>query len=203
MSYDALTSQLHQPEKDTSTETKLEYNEGGHGAAESEEVMEELSPEQVLARRTLIAKARDYLRTFPTKLEDFANEERYPIDDLSLEELKLMIDEIRLSLGMRNSVGLITTGAVKAVAVVEHVAVNYTPLKVQGLTSILASNDEWNDCLKEIALESGGLEFLSPTKRLALITGMSVLQLHQLNSTVQPARNSEIKKEMEEKFAQL
>ena len=198
MSYDALTAQLHRPE--------TEAQPMGEVSMEPEAIPEPPppSPEEVLARRALIAKVRDYLRTFPSKLEDFADPERYPVEDMSLTDLKLMIDEMRLSLGTRNSIGLVTTGAVKTLAVAGHIAVNYTPLKVQGITTVLASNEEWTDTLKEMALESGGLEFLSPWKRCALITGMAFLQVHQMNSMVPAtAKNSAVKKELEERFAEL
>lgn len=195
-----LTAQLHETDKEPTTSNAPATTEG----EPQEPEVRVLTPEEELLRAELERKARTYVKEFPVKLAEFNDPERYPFSDMDAEELQTTIDLMRQSLGLANSIGLFREGATKLVAVTEMIATKYTPIRAQGLTAVLASNEEWTDCVKELALEYGGLKYIPAKYRLAMITGHAMLQLHMINSVTPPPKvDSNIKKELEEKFKEF
>lgn len=155
--------------------------------------------------RAYIVRARNNKR-----FGEFLKSSGFKLDDkllnkLSDEDLVSLQERISFAISNKNSEnmlrGAILTGIFKA----EHIAVTNTiyPLKVQGLTATLNSDESFHDVLEEIILENQCMVYTNPIWRLAYMVGKVAVTLHSVNSeleTVTPEQKQQlINKAIEEK----
>ena len=203
--FDSLTAELHaiadSPTKNEDQDTPIENVE------EQDAAPEPLSREERRERRLKLSEVKIYLKNFPTKLEDFADREQYPIDSMGYEDLDTMLDDMKETLGETNSIGLYQSFAEYGSLLIETTLPKFTPLKLQGLSASLKMSDEFQDCIKELALEYGGIRFLPPSYRL-LVSLMTTVQLTHSINTMKEVQSStvekkQVAKELAEKYTSL
>ena len=159
----------------------------------------QLTPEQRISRHKVYLLVQEYMHSFPTKLEKFKLE---PIDDLDEEELKELLEEMKMTLRSTNTIDLWSAMFFCGLGTAEQIIPTFTPLKLSGMTELAKLDESLNDAVREMALEQGGLQFLSPTYRIMLGLGKVAFQAHTINS-MQQEMQKPIKSEMAEKYGDL
>jgi hypothetical protein len=126
--------------------------------------------------------------------------EQIQVDALGEEDSEGLLKEIRLAVCCKNGLRFSPQLAEAFLTTLEGIIVEFTPYKVQGLSAV-ARDPEYIDVCNEVLLELGGLTYVNPFIRLALLTLKHAYIIHQINSRVMQTQNLE--REVQEAVAQL
>lgn len=136
--------------------------------------------EQRIEKTKLIMKLKRYKEIYAKHLEDFDLSKAH-LDTLSFHELGLLLEEVKFHVGCRNSADFFLKSTLTGLAVGEKLTSQFTPLKVEGLTYILAQDDEFKNIVEEIGLEYQDLTYAPPHIRLMYIISKTAFALHNQN----------------------
>jgi len=103
------------------------------------------------------------------------------LEDLSKTELQSLLSEMQYTLGTKSNVRAAVGGMTMAIVMIEQLSV-FTPLKLQGLSTIITQNQEVIDDMKLIALKYTDLIHVEPEARLGMKILSAALGLHQINT---------------------
>ncbi len=110
-----------------------------------------------------------YIKMCPSQLEMYKDQlTRDQLETLSFDELKTLLDEVRVTLACMNSVHLIHGSYFAVCSIAEH-ASPYVGINMNGFTELISKNPAIINTLNEISLEND-LIYVRPEYRLALAT---------------------------------
>jgi len=207
--FDSLTAQLNtlSTTPDTGADTNVPaVSPPDDIEQQGDETAPPLTREEEAERKKLIRLAAVYLKQFPEKLEEFANQETYPLKEMSIEELQDTLDEMKQVLGETNAIGLYKSIANTGLTFAEQILTATTPLKLDGLSESLSSNKDWDDCVAELALEYGGLQYMPAKYRIFTLFAFAVQQKHAENTVLElerMKRSQPAVKDLTERFKDL
>jgi hypothetical protein len=138
------------------------------------------TPEQRIEKTKLVMKLKRYKEIYPKILEDFDLSKMH-LDTLSIGDLCLLLEEVKFTVGCRNSSEFFLKSCLTGLAVGENLTTKFTPLKVEGLTYILANDDDFKNTIQEIGLEYQDLTSAPPHIRLLYIVSKTAFALHNQN----------------------
>jgi hypothetical protein len=99
------------------------------------------------------------------------------IDKFDNRELEKLLDDCRYTISQKNGNNMIETGSLKAIEMMESFLTNI--YKIDGLSKVLKSNEQFLDTLTELSLEYANLTYISPEKRMAYIVLSNAMMVHQ------------------------
>jgi hypothetical protein len=118
----------------------------------------------------LILKIQQYKTIYPTYLATYGDElDNSNLSKMNYEELKDLIDKIRVTIGILNSGSFIHTGYYGVCNVIETILPRITGVNMDGFTEELTKNPDVHNTLNEIMLEQDMI-YIRPEIRLALVT---------------------------------
>lgn len=132
-----------------------------------------------IERRNLILLLEQYMEHFSHKLKKFS---KINLEHLNISELEKLKDEMDFVLGCRSSVNTGVQAFATGLQALEYVAVNYTPLKLEGLSQLSTDPDVIDD-VKLIMLQNTTIIKTKPEHRLLYKLISTSLLLHNLNSS--------------------
>lgn len=183
-------------ESDNQTEIKTDFVNGNSQRhqntpiqddiddAELQEILAQPSKptiDEILEKTKLILKLRRFAEFQKKNLEDF-DLSREKLNELSTDDLRILLEQVKFSVGCRNSGDFFYKSVLGATNIAENMAVKFSSFRVQGLTFLLANDEEFKNVINEIALENQELTYLNPYQRLGYIFMKNALQLHQMNA---------------------
>ena len=115
-----------------------------------------------IERRRRILILQFYLNEFPDTLVVYKDLNFENMSDQGLLDIRQEFDFI---IGCKNSVGITITAFKKSIETLEHVCVNFTPLKVQGLSTLTQDKDLIDD-VKHWSLQNMQLIQIKPEYRI-------------------------------------
>ena len=127
------------------------------------------------------------------------------LEQLRGEELNLLLKEIQVTIGCRNSASMITTTYFSTIGLLETLSPKLN-MKLQGLQASLMNNKNIVETLTEISLEYESLSYVHPIQRLAIQTGQTILFLHQTNMANEKKESflkEKVDKEIIEEFKEI
>src|SRR5579885_331896 len=89
------------------------------------------------------------------------------LNEMSAKELELLLKEIQFTVSVRNSSNIVVNNSDKLLLRIESLCVEYTPLKISGFSN-LAKDPDFQDLLKEFALEHSSLFYVKTEYRILL-----------------------------------
>lgn len=155
-----------------------EQQEHQQGFEEQEQEVEDY--EMTMKKAKVLRDIKRRLMTFPDKVEHLMLP--MPLEYYSLEQLENYLNELRLTISNSNSTSQFLKMVLGAVSGFEAFVVSYTPLKLQGLSNVLAQDQDTEDILKEIYLDYIDESYQDPISRLAMKVMSTSLQVHVMNS---------------------
>ena len=134
-------------------------------------------------------KIEAFANAFPAEVKPILNKSCYrdkTLDEMSFTALTTLLDEVRVAVCNRpNAKGSLSNLGGEALLKTMEQAAAWTPLKLQGLTS-LARDEDWQAINKECAIEYfGGMGYMPPWARWIFITLSQCWRLHEANSAMQ------------------
>ena len=150
-----------------------------------------------------ILRYKDIFGAYLTHYGDRLNVEN--LDTLDNETLSSLIDEIRITVGCRNSASMISNSYFGLAGFVENLGPSIG-LELQGLQASLMNSKMIVETLQEISLEYESLAYIPPIQRLVLGTGQILIGIHSLNQSnkkIQSFSNDKIKQDIVNKFDDL
>lgn len=127
-------------------------------------------------KRAILMKVKSYKQLFEKHLTDI---DLSNLDLRSIDELTVLLKEIRLLVSNRNTANMIKGSFMTGVTVVESVS-PMVGLQLQGLTACM-NTEEINDILNEIHLENQEYTHQPATTRLFLSVMKTAMVLHMHN----------------------
>lgn len=127
------------------------------------------------------------------------------LEKLTQDQLQRFLDEVKITVGSRNSASMITTSYMSAMGLAETLGPKLN-MKLQGLQASLMNNQMIMETLTEISLEYESLAYINPIQRLAIQTGQHILFLHQQNKANEQKEiflKENTKKEIVEEFKDI
>ena len=127
------------------------------------------------------------------------------LDELTTDELCNLSEEVKITVGSRNSGGFITSVYLGIAGVAEGLGPKIG-MDLENLKVCLFNNEAIKDTLQELSLEYEDLVYMPPAQRLLLLTGQTIIALNEHNKFEKKKKilnNSEIKKEILEQFSDL
>lgn len=161
-------------------------------------------------RKRLELLIQFHINEFPKKLATY---KKTNVDDLTMKELKDMLDEMKYTLSAQTNTRMAVQAMTMGITMLEHTAVAFTPLKLKGLSSMCADPDVIDD-MKAIALKHMNLANIEPEARLGMRILQQGLMLHNINSDLEkqaaavkgpqcPVASNDKLAEVEQKYAGL
>lgn len=141
---------------------------------------EEDPPEEMFGqdRRRLILLLQLYLNEFPHKLSTYKHTDLEKLKKSELEKLK---EEVEYCLGTKQNLNVAVSGIIMGINMFEQVAVNFTPLKISGLSQVCNEREVLDD-IKCVAIKHLDMVKVEPEARLCMRLFSTALQLHTINS---------------------
>lgn len=140
-----------------------------------------MDEEEMRERRDHIHKINLYVHHFKKELEE-AHIALPQLSDLSTEDLELLHEEMKLVVSCRNSnkvnVGAFFYGLSQA----EILASAVTPLRLQGLTSRLQSNEDTEKLLHQVFIKYSKMCYSEPEWQLAYQIVQNAAITHKVNT---------------------
>ena len=128
------------------------------------------------------------------------------LETLTCTELENLRNEMRFVLGAKNGSAFWSGAFFAGVSGLEFAAVNFTPLRIQGLAYNLQRSEELKDILAELELKHAKFTYIEPEYRLMAVVAQTALAIHSTNSareTTQQILSEPVSVEAKEKFADL
>jgi hypothetical protein len=122
------------------------------------------------------------IKNYEKRWDYLAQHERQELEQLDVEALKLLLQEHQFNVSSTNSSQVSRDGFFMASNIVEYMGCRFTPLKLQGLTSVLASNQHVLDTIDEVSMKYGSLLHVEPEYRLCYLVMAAALGVHNANS---------------------
>jgi hypothetical protein len=144
--------------------------------------------------KILLKKVKQYQYHFKNVITTKLND----IDKLPFEDLQEKYKEIKFELSCSNNYMYET--ALYSLPLIEKVACERTPLKLNGFSSSLMTNNNFLMTLRELSIENNSLMCLPAEKRIFMIIGMAAMMTHQVN-VIKEIKSNEIDKSMNEDIA--
>lgn len=135
--------------------------------------------ENTIERRRIMLTIQRYILEFSHYLPEDLN--KSDLSFLSETQLTELLNEIKFTICCRNSGKMGERAIYMSILQFENFCVNFTPLKVKGLSGI-CSDQDFIDTAKEFSLENMSMFYVSSGWRLAYSISAAILQLHTLNS---------------------
>lgn len=161
-----------------------------------------LTPEQVKERRKLILHIQRYIKSFPKICKEWENVE---LNKKTIEELQNLLEEIKLTVGNSNSQQLGIFAYQSGMNMVESMGGMFN-MELHGLTQTACQDPAIINCLKELSLEYMNLNYISPEKRLAVLTCGLALGIDRRNKQkkiIGGFLDQETEKDIEDEFKDL
>lgn len=130
------------------------------------------------AKRGVILKIQRYFQAFPSQTSSFRSKS---LESMSVLELEKVLEEVRISVSTQNGGNFYKQMGLAGLNVLETVG-SGVGLRLNGLTQSLAMDQAFDDIMKEISAEFGGVTYLKPQYRLLLLIGQRAYAIHALNS---------------------
>jgi hypothetical protein len=146
------------------------------------------------------------IKNYEKRWEYLVQYERQELEELDVEELKKILNEHQFNVSSVNSTKISRDGFFMMSNIVEYVGCRFTPLKLQGLTSVLASNQTVLDTIDEVTMKYGSLLHVEPEYRLCYLVMAAALGVHNVNSQktiVEDHFKSPVNQETMKKFNDL
>jgi len=141
------------------------------------------TPEEVAKHMVLILKIEKY-RTSPRYAECLARY-RLPLqdaDDMSIQELEQLLIRIGVVINnQRAGSNALGTGILVGASVAEKSAFLNRFANLQGYSSSLAQNDEFNDLCEQISINYSIMDNIRPELRLAMVLGKHAITVNGMN----------------------
>lgn len=135
----------------------------------------------LIKAQTLKLTIRKYVEKFPQHLQIYGDRlDLLSLDQLSQEELEVLLKQIRVTIGSQNSGMYIKTAYFGTLGLIENMAPKFN-LKLQGLQSVMSMNKQIENVLDEVSLEYESVCYIPPIQRLLLLTGFNIKYLHNMN----------------------
>jgi hypothetical protein len=132
-------------------------------------------------RRRKILILQFYINEFPRKLAMYVE---HDLEQMTNEELGKLRNEFDFIIGCKNTVNITTKAFQHSICALEGLCVNYTPLKVNGL-SLMCNDEELMDDVKHWALQNMSMIRTKPEHRILFKVVSTMSALHTLNSSNQ------------------
>jgi hypothetical protein len=136
-------------------------------------------------RRRLILLIQIYLNEFPKQLEAF---KKHKLEKMKREELIKLREEIEYVMSQKQNVATAVNGMIMGINVLEQLAVNFTPLKVNGTAAALAADEDAVSDMKCVAIKHLDMAFLEPESRLAMRVLTTAMKVHGMNTAIENQR---------------
>ena len=151
-------------------------------AEEQKEILGSPLPSQnIIIKTTLKNTIMKYKLIFGKYLEVFNDRlDASSLDSMTVDELNILLDEIRVSVGCRGSANLIKSGYNNAAGILENIAPAVN-MNLRGLQAAVTGNEMLQETLDEISLEYSELSYVPPLYRLMYQSAYIVLALNQVN----------------------
>jgi hypothetical protein len=151
------------------------------------------SPEELQETQELVIKLNRY---FASRFKDYlqGNGLYYSparLRDMEYKQLQDIYAKVKVTLANKNDVNLVQSGVMISVRLVEQVTQKEEikgKLDLNGLSTYLASSEEFQDALCQLQLENGIVTAFSPTQRLLWAFVKAAVVINGLNQRLrQPA----------------
>lgn len=146
------------------------------------------------------------IKNYEKRWDYLTQHDRQELEQLDVEKLKLLLNEHQFNVSSTNSSQISRDGFFLASNIVEYVGCRFTPLKLQGLTAVLSSNQHVLDTIDEVSMKYGSLLHVEPEYRLCYLVLATALGVHNANSqktVIEDHFKSPVKQETVEKFNDL
>lgn len=134
-------------------------------------------------RRAKINELKMLVKELPHKLKEY---EKIKFDTLGDAELEAVYEEMYYVVESQTNVQLGVKAFCQSVVMVEHLAVNFTPLKLQGLSNTI--DQDLIDDVKIVLIKNSRLIHVKPEARIAMRLATSALLLHAQNSAMEEVK---------------
>jgi hypothetical protein len=203
INFDELNGADDIPEDDDG----IKINDISEGNARKKEVLGvELPDDSVIERTKLKLKILRYKEGFSKFLEHYGDKlENKNLEGLSNEDLEFLLEEIRITVGTRNSSSMVSNVFMGLGGVAEHLAPR-VGMDLHGLQYFMEKDQNIKDTLLELSLEYESFSYLPPMQRLMLQCGRLVMDVNNHNKALKLQKifnDSEMKKEVIEEFNDL
>ena len=161
--------------------------------------------------KDLVVKLRLLFDTFPAKLKDIRPKK--PLDKLSEDQLLELQKNINYQLGARTNVDAMAKSFPMILQVVEQLAAQFTPLRIQG-THLVCNDPDVQDMIKYTIIDCGLGISSTPQQKLVFKLLSTALQMHVMNTAIESmtpeqkanmaqAMNAAAAKPADDKYADL
>jgi len=153
-----------------------------------------------------LLQARQMLHVLSDSFPEVAKrvmKDKTPDDYEDEGEANTAIKDIRYLQGIKSGTNINMWLGGIGLSTMEDIAVNFTPLKLQGLSN-LSLDPEFQELWKEVSIDYMTLKYLDPKARLLMYLTKSAYILHHMNSGLQNGRtqnvpaNSNVEKPVQE-----
>lgn len=161
-----------------------------------------LTPEQVKERRKLILHIQRYIQSFPKICEEWS---RVDLKSKTIEQLQNIMEEIKLTVGNSNSQQLGIFAYQSGMNIVEGMGPMFK-MDLTGLTATACQDRAIINCIKELSLEYMNLNYISPEKRLAVLTcglALAIDRRNKQNNIIDSFLEQETDKDIVEEYKEL
>lgn len=159
---------------------------------------------QIFERLQLKTQILRWKESFPKQLEVY-NYRMETLDNLTNEEMVILLEEMSMAVSTRNSSGLTAMLYFTGVETIER-AGTMLGYQIQGVSMALQQNAAIKDCLNELMLKYEQQLYTPPELRLAYLTISTVMTIHKLNSNqnvITNAMNKKVPEDVANKYADL
>ena len=128
------------------------------------------------------------------------------LNGMDKEALDVILKEHQYNVSTHNSGKMGRETFIIGAHMVEYIGTRFTPLKLQGLTAVLASNQTVMDTVDELQMKYGSLVNVEPEYRLGYLVLTCVVAVHTKNSQAavfEQHFNAPVPNEISEKFKDL
>lgn len=170
---------VKEPKKEQPVKKEPEFNYELPKPSKKNKKNEIVEKDDAIEKIKLMTSIKSHIDTFPDKLKKF---NKINLDKKNIEELTELLREmtftITCKINLQNSTAIATT----ALNLFELMCVNYSPLKVEGLTVQMINNEAIMDDIKLLMLKRMDLSETTPELRLSFSMFSIMVALHAQNS---------------------